>query len=176
MLSKRSGRVLFTASVLILLAGFISVGVVSAAKPSTNGVHFKNPGVDCERSGFTITCAGTVVGLGDNTVTAHLDMGVDATIECTNNGGQLVEVKTHSEASTEVNLSSSDNNLDFLVVLTAEEPTFANPRLAGCPNNNWDYDITDFSVGSFSFYWCFGNTLINQLTVLESPTSPTPQC
>jgi len=175
MLSKRSGRVLFTASVLILLAGFIGVGVVSA-KPNTNGVHFKNPGVDCNRSGDTITCSGTVVGLGDNTVTAHLEIGVDATIECTNNGGNLVEVKTHSVSSTELDLTSSDNNLDFIVAVTAEAPEFQNARAAGCPNNNWQEEVTDFSAGSFSFYWCLGNTLINQLTVLEGPTSPTPQC
>jgi len=175
MLSKRSGRVLFTASVLILLSGFISVGVVSA-KPNTNGVHFKNPGVDCNRSGDTITCSGIVVGLGDNTITAHLDIGVDATIECTNNGGNLVEVKTHSESSTVVDLTSSDNNLDFIVAVTAEEPVFQNAKAAGCPNNNWDAEVTDLSAGSFSFYWCLGNNLINQLTVLESPTSPTPQC
>jgi len=174
-LSKISGRVLFAASVVILVAGFIGAGVASA-KPNTNGVHFKNPGVDCDRSGDSITCSGTVVGLGNNTVTAHLDIGVDATIECTNNGGQLVEVKTHSESSTEVQLTSSDNNLDFIVTVTAEEPVFQNARAAGCPNNNWDAEVTDLSAGSFSFYWCLGNTLINQLTVLESATSPTPQC
>src|SRR4026209_798166 len=131
MLSRGSARVLLAASAVILCLGFVGAGVASA-KPNTNGVHYKNPGVDCDRSGDTVTCSGTVVGLGDNTVTAHLDIGVEATIQCTNNGGNLVEVKTHSVSSTEVDLTSSGNNLDFSVSVTAEEPEFANARAAGC--------------------------------------------
>jgi hypothetical protein len=174
MLSKNIRQVLPVVTVFMLCAAFLGAGTVSA-KPNTNGVHYKD-GADCQTAGETVTCTGTVVGLGNNTVPAHLDLDVVSTVNCTNNGGQLVEVKTHAISSTAVQLTSSSNNLDFSVSKTVEDPTFANAKAAGCPNNNWSFTADSSFSGSFSLYWCQGNSLINALTVMVGSSAPTPKC
>jgi hypothetical protein len=143
---------------LAIIAGALNVlGGPADAGPLPSGVHYKNPGVNCQPISGGIRCSGTVVGLGNQTVVAHLDLAAETTITCTM-------------------LTSANNNLDFSLSNTVQNPTFANAKQAGCPNNNWTYNATTSFSGSYSLYWCFGNQLISNLTVISGPSAPTPRC
>jgi hypothetical protein len=131
--------------------------VVATVDPSAgpSGTHVQNGSLQpaCTVSGLSVSCnAYQLGGVGNTNAVALLSVSYSATVECTNKGGQLVEVKSHPKVGdTSGNLTPSRNGVlrvpqlgasvsNQLILSNAEE----------CPNGNWRAAVKEGTV-SFTF-------------------------
>jgi len=106
-----------------------------------------------------VVCSGNgdyeISGLGNTNGTATLSVVYSATVDCTNKGGNLVEVKsqvTDAGASTG-NLRTKNGRLT-VPVLSSSTPTDEEfEDEADCPNGNWTPSVApgDPTLESFSY-------------------------
>jgi hypothetical protein len=156
----------------MILFGVIGVTGASADKPNpAPGAHFK-AGSEPSCDGFdtaTVTCDGTIVGLGGLDVEILLDAEVEATITCTNpQNQQNPSMRTTTEiASGETNVEDASNNLDFVV--SAELPS-----ADGSCRRNWIMTSSVEFTGEWTVSVCVGNQLI--LFQQSSSSAPDPSC
>jgi hypothetical protein len=136
--------ILCTLLILSLGANF-SLGKVALA----DSPHFKKGGTPtCTISGSTssnsVTCTGSLAGLGNQDVQLNLSVSGFAVYQCQNNGGNIAPGQNKvlvgpATSSTSIPASAIKNgNLTFTTnpaTLTAEPTVSA--AVAGCPNNNW---------------------------------------
>ena len=112
--------------------------------PSTspNGAHYQNGFGEptCGISGVSVTCTGTEIGgVGNTDATLELTVIAEATIQCRNKGGNIVEVK--SQVETDFNADDHTdvrNGTLYVSAFTVAGPTDAQFLAAAtCPNGNW---------------------------------------
>jgi hypothetical protein len=142
---QRVIRLLVTA-----LLAFISVTAFAQS------VHVKKSAV-CTVSALTVTCTGSIAGLGNGDVTVIVAFrNATATTICTNQGG--TEAPGQNPA-VPINVSGSvtlptlkNGNLTYTV--TTNPPTQPTSEQAGCPNNNWTaaIDTITFGAGTLDFF------------------------
>jgi hypothetical protein len=110
-------------------------------------VHFTR-GPTCTDNGTTVTCSGTVAGLGNGDVTVITNATGTATTICTNPGDNVAPGQTSTVTPTgSVTLPTAKNgSLRFSV--TTQEPADPTAAEAGCPNNKWTAEITDVTFTS----------------------------
>ena len=135
-----AGRPLFSVS-----AGTFGTGVLTntstAALPS--GGHLQSGSVFCVvDANLSITCSTasyTINGVGHTNATATLNATYSATVDCTNHGGQLVEVKSQTTStSSSGNIAPAKNGALTVDPLSTSTPTDAQFKAsATCPNGNW---------------------------------------
>ena len=108
------------------------------------GAHYRQGFGDpvCSISGLTVSCSGTeIAGVGNNDATVMLAVTYGATVQCRNNGGQIVDVKTQTTVSTPAPDATTEIRNGTLVVApfsASNPPTNATfLALATCPNPNW---------------------------------------
>jgi len=110
-----------------------------------SGGHIQTGGpVNCiVEIDLDVICSGNgpyeISGLGNTNGTATLSVAYSATVNCTNKGGNLVEVKAHvtDAGSSTGNLRTKNGRLT-VPVLTASTPTDDEfEDQADCPNGNW---------------------------------------
>ena len=108
---------------------------------------------------LSVACSGNgdyeISGLGNTNGTATLSVVYSATVDCTNKGGNLVEVKsqvTDAGASTG-NLRTKNGRLT-VPVLSSSTPTDEEfEDQADCPNGNWTPSVApgDPTLESFEY-------------------------
>jgi hypothetical protein len=152
-------RNLLIAAVLGIVAA-ISTVALAVITTSTNpanaptGTHYKSGTASCTVSGTTVTCAGyTLAGVGNSNATADLVAHYTGTVDCTNNGGNLVESHTTSVTASGTSGSIQSKNGNLTVPSISASPTA--PAISGavnCPNPNWtatlrggSLTLTDFT-------------------------------
>ncbi|MFC8799125.1 hypothetical protein ACFT2C_15425 [Promicromonospora sp. NPDC057138] len=149
--SKRAAHaVLIAITALFALLIFSSpagAAVFPANAPSGTHVQVGTPG--CTATATGVSCASfELAGVGHTNATVSLAVTYGATINCTNHGGQLVEV--HSDAVTTVTsaaLTSSKNGRLVVPALSSTAPTNAAILAqADCPNPNWTPSVQSGSV------------------------------
>ena len=130
-----------------------------------NGGHLQSGSVFCVvNSNLSVTCSSTgsysINGVGNTNATATLAASFSSTIDCTNNGGKLVPVKsTPQTAPASSGPISSDKNGSLTVApISSGAPTqsqFLNA--ATCPNGNWTKSLAGGSItlGSFTYTLLF---------------------
>lgn len=96
----------------------------------------------CSINGLAVSCTGTqIAGVGNNDAAVKLAVSYAATVQCRNNGGKIVDVKTQTTVSNPAPDETTEIRNGTLVVnpFSASNPptnqTFYD--LATCPNPNW---------------------------------------
>jgi hypothetical protein len=108
--------------------------------------HFKKGGAPvCTISGTTtqtVSCTGTLAGLGNETVVVDLTVDGFAVYQCQNKGGNIApgQNKVPFSSSTSDTFSADEIKNGTLTFTTTTSLTAAETvsgRAAGCPNGNW---------------------------------------
>ena len=155
-------------------AGAIGALALSMAWAETNfqdraptGAHYRSGFSEptCSTSGLTVSCTGTQIGgVGNNDATLVLSVSYSATVQCRNNGGKIVNVKTQVKTtSSSDDLTELRNGTLIVSPISSTSPTndsFTNAAV--CPNGNWDKVLMGgtAAITSFSYTITFqGYTL-----------------
>jgi hypothetical protein len=149
--SKRAAQTVLTAIVALFALLVFSSPATAAVFPENapSGTHLQTGTIDCTESATGVSCTTyELAGVGHTNATVSLAATYSATIQCTNNGGQLVEA--HDDAVTTVTsaaLTSSKNGRLAVPALSSTAPTEAEVLAqADCPNPNWTPSVQAGSV------------------------------
>jgi hypothetical protein len=150
---KRLGLIVATA---LLMLGLASATFDPSQAPTGTHVQTGTPGCIVDSSG-TVTCnTFELAGVGNTNADATLTATYSATVDCRNNGGKVVAVKTgtFTTQSTTGSLSPKNGRLTVptLQVKAPTEDKFL--ALQTCPNPNWTPEIqagTTITLASFMY-------------------------
>jgi putative hemolysin len=144
-------------------AGTYPAGGVTTlnAGGTPSGGHIQTGGpVNCiVEIDLDVSCSGNgdyeISGLGNTNGTATLSVAYSATVNCTNRGGNLVEVKSHvTDAGASTGNLRTKNGRLTVPVLSSSTPTDEEfEDQADCPNGNWTPTVApgDPTLESFEY-------------------------
>lgn len=158
---KRVGMITAFAMLLLALTASVAFAAVIPGTYTPNAGSFNGanaPGSSHLTSGSpsctvnaarSISCSAYVLGgVGHTNATVSLSASYSATIDCTNNGGNLVESHTSNfSADSTASVASTKNGQ--LSVPTRSVSPFGAPQV--CPNPNWTPSIRGGTVTLNSF-------------------------
>lgn len=132
----------------LLVAGLAALTVLAVAAPvMAASVHFKHQRDPVFTDlGTTLHVAGALAGLGNGDVTVTVVATADSTTTCTNQGGNQAPGQNPGDVTVEgaQTLPASEiKNGNVAFDVTTLEPADPTAAEAGCPNPNWDAEITD---------------------------------
>jgi len=138
---RKFGIALVTVTTLVLTAS-VAFGATSFnASAAPNGTHVQSGTPSCSVSGNTVNCSSyELAGVGNANATATLSATFTATVDCTNNGGKLVPVKStvQTAPSTTGELEPKNGRLAVPALTGPGAPSAASFLAAAtCPNGNW---------------------------------------
>ncbi|KAL7755760.1 hypothetical protein ACKLNR_014287 [Fusarium oxysporum f. sp. zingiberi] len=119
---------------IIPILGFVS------AQCGPSGAHIKTGDESCTCSGTTVNCDKfQLCGVGNRNANVLLTGSYSATVDCRNNGGQVVPVKAQGVTSSSSTGSLQPRNGCLTVPkLSTTTPTASQfEKQATCPNGNW---------------------------------------
>ena len=133
----------FALAVAVMAALTMTAQVAQAASP-----HFKKGGTPvCTISGSgatkTVTCKGTLAGLGNEDVVINVTTSGFAVYQCQNKGGNMAPGQNKvltGPTTTPTTIRSGEiknGNLTFTAGGTLTAPSTVSGQAAGCPNPNW---------------------------------------
>ncbi|HET9464246.1 MAG TPA: hypothetical protein VFO71_01850 [Gemmatimonadales bacterium] len=148
------GRPLFALSAGI----FGNVTTLNAAG-APGGGHIQTGGpVNCTVSAtLVVTCNGggtyEISGIGNTNGNASLSASYSATVDCTNKGGNLVEVKSQPQTApaSSGSLRAKNGRLTVPQLSTSAPSQQQFLNAATCPNGNWTKSLAGGSVTLESF-------------------------
>ena len=137
------------AAITLLFVALTASAALAAGEPVFNdaaapqGTHLQTGTPSCAfaADGLTVVCSSyELAGVGNANATATLAVTYEATVDCRNRGGNIVEVKAQVESvpSTTGELEPKNGRLAVPSLTSAPAPSadeFA--ALAVCPNGNW---------------------------------------
>jgi len=153
----KKSALLAVAAALALPGAWAAIN--SAYAPS--GAHYANGSGDpvCTKdSDLNVTCTATTIGgVGHTNADLLLSATYSFTVQCRNNGNQIVDVKTQTRSSPSVsNLPSSKNGQLAVPSITATAPTIDDMKAAAkCPNPNWTKEVLGGLTVSFLYTLTF---------------------
>jgi hypothetical protein len=173
-------RILIALTVL-LAVGMIAVSASVALAQVAPGTYPGSPGANCPGSShlasgtiqcvvdadLNVDCSPYVLGgVGNTNATVSLTATYSATIDCTNQGGNLVEshTATFSDSSTATVASTRNGQLR---VPAQDASPFSAPQV--CPNPNWTPSIQEgtLELTSFSYTLTFAGFSSPCITISE---------
>ena len=137
---------------------FGSVTTLSAGGTPSGG-HIQSGGpINCVvGADLSVTCSGSgsyqINGIGNTNGNASLSATYSATVDCTNKGGNLVEVKSQASsgpASTGT-LRAKNGSITVPQISTSTPSNSAFFAQATCPNGNWTKSLAGGSATLESF-------------------------
>jgi hypothetical protein len=112
-----------------------------------SGAHYARGATEptCSVSGVTVSCTGTAIGgVGNLDASVLLSVSYSATVQCTNKGGNTVDVKTQLTTSGGSDGDTRTRNGTLTVAPISSTATDVNfTSLATCPNGNWTKSVVE---------------------------------
>lgn len=158
---------MFRRILFLLTAPFVAVIAFSAAASAATtinpanaptGTHFSaGTAATCSVDSSTqlVTCSSyQLAGVGNSNATGSLDTTYSATVDCTNNGGMTVPVKSSVQTAptTTGSLSPKNGKLTVPSLNSSPVPTAAQFEAAAtCPNPNWTKSVRGGTITLSSF-------------------------
>jgi hypothetical protein len=145
---------------MLVLAVSASVALAATTINPANaptGTHLQSGTIGCTVNSSTllVTCSSFQLnGVGNSNATGSLAATYSATVDCTNNGGKLVPVKSTAQSSPTSTGSLSPKNGSLIVpqLTSGPVPTAADFEAAAtCPNGNWTKSVEGGTITLASF-------------------------
>ena len=158
-LSLRRVFILFAALFFALATGMTAAQADTTINPAAapTGTHLQTGTIGCsvDETTLLVTCTSfELAGVGNTNATATLTATYTATVQCRNNGGQIVEVKSQVKTApvTTGSLSPKNGRLTVPELTSSPVPTAAQfEALATCPNGNWTKELLGGTITLSSY-------------------------
>jgi hypothetical protein len=152
-------KVLFLSTVIMAMSASVaSAAIVETINPAAapTGTHLQTGDIDCSVSATgVVTCTSyELAGVGNANATATLNATYTATVQCRNRGGQIVEVKSQTQAAPTTTGALRPKNGRLAVPELQSGPVPSNAAFeasATCPNGNWTKETLGSTVTLSSF-------------------------
>jgi hypothetical protein len=178
---RRAGVITALVTPLVALSASVALAAVSPGTytPTSGSFNTANaPGSSHLTSGSpsctvnanrSINCSAYVLGgVGHTNATVSLSASYSATIDCTNNGGNLVESHTSNFSATSSAAVASTKNGQLSVPAQSVSGISSAPQV--CPNPNWTPSIRGGTVtlNSFTYTLTFAGFTSPYITITRS--------
>ena len=164
---------------IVSLAALFFAAVTFVPSATAANPHFKNGGEPvCTISDpdQTVSCTGSLAGLGNQNLTVDLTVSGEATFQCQNKGGNIApgrnKVPFTSSTSTMFGKDEIKNGSLTFTVSVVPTAGQVSGKEAGCPNGNWKAVNGTFTLTGISLVISQppGTTIFT--CTASDPTSP----
>jgi len=141
----------------------VGLGISIASVAVLAAVNFHNVSCSSDPADFSVSCAGTITGLGNGVYTLSVSATGTAETACRNRGGTEAPGQNPAavtSAGTQTITVDSDSNGNYPFTVEGGAPMTPTAAQAGCPNNNWTVRIVSVDYTTATVTVKLGNTVV----------------